>query len=72
MYERHKNVLKPIHPAVVCAVRVFCWFGDHFAELYGADEGWTITDFFALDAKAHKAVRKVCLSCLLSPYGPPT
>jgi hypothetical protein len=41
------------HPVVLwLAVKVFCWFGQHMAGLYGPSEGWTQQDFFSFNAKA--------------------
>lgn len=53
---------------VARCVRVFRWFGEHFAQVDGPAEGWDLADFFCIRPKAQRSIRKALILSLAYCY----
>jgi hypothetical protein len=53
---------------VARCVKVFIWFGEHFATTKGALEDWTTEDFFRIAPRVQKYVRKAVVLSLAYCY----
>jgi hypothetical protein len=53
---------------VARCVKIFRWFGEHFARVYGAKEKWTLKDFFGIKPVAHARIRQAVFMSIAYCY----
>eukprot|EP00750_Incisomonas_marina_P010789 INCI16307.8.p1 GENE.INCI16307.8~~INCI16307.8.p1 ORF type:complete len:4556 (+),score=887.02 INCI16307.8:48-13670(+) len=53
---------------VARCVKIFRWFGEHFARVFGAEEKWTLKDFFGIKKVAHARIRQAVFMSIAYCY----
>jgi len=53
---------------VARCVKIFRWFGEHFARVFGSQEKWTLQDFFGIKPVAHARIRQAVFMSIAYCY----